>query len=56
LGTSTLLSHISPQIKAIVFDPIQDIYKARQDPDFFLDSITAPLLEIYTNRAPQTRK
>ena len=44
VGKSTLLSHIFPQIKAIVFDPIQDIYKARQDPDFFLDSFPAPLI------------
>lgn len=43
-GKSTLLSHLFPQIKTIVFDPIQDLYKARQDPDLFLDSFTPPII------------
>lgn len=43
-GKSTLLSHLFPEVKAFVFDPIQDIYKARQDPDLFLDSFPAPLI------------
>ncbi len=44
VGKSTLLSHLFPGIKTIVFDPIQDLYKARQDPDLFLDSFPAPLI------------
>lgn len=44
VGKSTLLSHLFPDMKAIVFDPIQDIYKARQDPDLFLNSFPAPLI------------
>ena len=44
VGKSTLLSHLFPQIKSIVFDPIQDIYGARRDPDLFLESFPAPLI------------
>lgn len=44
VGKSTLLTHLFPKIKTIVFDPIQDIYNARQDPDLFLDSFPAPLI------------
>jgi uncharacterized protein len=44
VGKSTLLTHLFPDIKAIVFDPIQDIYQARQDPDLFLDSFPAPII------------
>lgn len=43
-GKSTLLSHLFPHIKSFVFDPIQDTYNARRDPDFFLQSFTAPLI------------
>jgi predicted AAA+ superfamily ATPase len=43
-GKSTLLSHLFPKVKAFVFDPLQDLYKARQDPDLFLDSFPAPLI------------
>lgn len=44
VGKSTLLAHLFPEIKTIVFDPVQDIYKAREDPEFFLDSFPAPLI------------
>ena len=44
VGKSTLLSHLFPDVKAIVFDPVQDIYKAREDPEFFLDSFPSPLI------------
>lgn len=44
VGKSTLLTHLFPKIKTIVFDPIQDIYNARQDPDLFLDSFPSPLI------------
>lgn len=43
-GKSTLLAHLFPDIKAFVFDPLQDIYRARQDPDLFLESFPAPLV------------
>lgn len=44
VGKSTLLSHLFPNIKTFVFDPVQDIYGARQDPELFLESFPAPLI------------
>lgn len=44
VGKSTLLTHLFPNIKVIVFDPIQDIYNARRDPDLFLNSFPSPLI------------
>jgi predicted AAA+ superfamily ATPase len=44
VGKSTLLSHIFPDIKSIVFDPIQDIYGAREDPELFLNNFQSPLI------------
>lgn len=44
VGKSTLLSHLFPDIKTIVFDPVQDIYRARQDPELFLESFPSPLV------------
>lgn len=43
-GKSTLLSHVFPKHRAIVFDPVQDIYGARRDPDQFLASFPPPLI------------
>jgi len=44
VGKSTLLRHLFPDVKRIVFDPLQDLYGARRDPDLFLDSFPAPLI------------
>ncbi len=44
VGKSTLLGHYLPSVKSVVFDPIQDLYRARQDPDFFLNQMKAPLI------------
>ncbi|HEY4831482.1 MAG TPA: AAA family ATPase, partial [Waddliaceae bacterium] len=44
VGKSTLLSHLFPKMKTIVFDPIQDLFRAREDPDFFLESFPPPLI------------
>jgi hypothetical protein len=44
VGKSTLLAHLYPQIKRITFDPVQDLYGARRDPDLFLDNFPAPLV------------
>ncbi|MBN2123822.1 MAG: ATP-binding protein [Deltaproteobacteria bacterium] len=44
VGKSTLLAHLFPDVKTIVFDPIQDLYGARQDPDLFLDNFPPPLI------------
>jgi predicted AAA+ superfamily ATPase len=44
VGKSTLLQHAFPDIKAVVFDPVQDLYGARRDPDQFLDTFGTPLI------------
>ncbi len=44
VGKSTMLAHVLPDIKTFVFDPVQDIYGARQDPDLFLDTYPPPLI------------
>ncbi len=38
VGKSTLLAHLFPETPVVVFDPVQDIYGARSDPDQFLDT------------------
>ena len=44
VGKSSLLTHLLPTTKAFVFNPVQDTYKARQDPHLFLNSFPAPLI------------
>ncbi len=44
VGKSTLLRHVFPDIKAVVFDPVQDILGAREDPDRFLETFGSPLI------------
>jgi predicted AAA+ superfamily ATPase len=44
VGKSTLLAHMFPQLKAVVFDPVRDEYGVRHDPDLFLDNFPAPLI------------
>ncbi len=44
VGKSTLLAHLFPEMKTIVFDPVQDIYGARRDPDLFLNNFPPPLI------------
>lgn len=53
VGKSTLLSHLFPEIKMIVFDPLQDLYNARKDPDFFLKSFPSPLILDEVQYVPQ---
>ena len=43
-GKSTLFAHLLPGIKTFVFDPVQDLYDARKDPDRFLDLFPPPLI------------
>lgn len=52
-GKSTLLRHLLPKSKIIVFDPIQDLYEARKDPDRFLDLFPAPLVLDEVQFAPE---
>ena len=44
VGKSSLLIHLYPDTKIFVFDPIQDQYNIRQDPDLFLKSFNPPLI------------
>lgn len=44
VGKSTLLNHVYPNYQHLVFDPSQDRYNARTDPDLFLKNFKAPLL------------
>jgi uncharacterized protein len=53
VGKSTLLAHLFPEVKMVVFDPIQDIYGARRDPDLFLDNFSPPLILDEVQFAPE---
>jgi len=52
-GKSTLLQHLLPQAKMIVFDPVQDLYEARKDPDRFLSLFPTPLVLDEVQFAPE---
>lgn len=52
-GKSTFFHHLLPDVKVIVFDPIQDLYDARKDPDRFLDLFPAPLILDEVQFAPE---
>ncbi len=43
-GKSSLLTHLFPNIKAFVFDPIQDLFNTRKNPDLFLTDFPAPII------------
>jgi hypothetical protein len=54
VGKSTLLAHFGrDQVKTFVFDPNDDLYGARRDPDFFLDQHQTPLLLDEVQYAPE---
>lgn len=53
VGKSTLLHHIFPDIRQIVFDPVQDLYGARSDPDQFLETFGSPLILDEVQYAPE---
>lgn len=53
VGKSTLLNHLFPQVKTIVFDPDQDLFGARKDPDLFLSSFAGPLILDEVQYAPE---
>ena len=45
VGKSTLLQHVfGGKAEVVVFDPVQDIGNARQDPDLFLDNHPPPMI------------
>ncbi len=53
VGKSTMLSHMHPELRTIVFDPILDRFGARSDPDLFLDSFPGPLILDEVQYAPE---
>lgn len=53
VGKSTLLKHLFPTTKCFVFDPLEDLYHARKDPDLFLQSYTPPLILDEVQYVPQ---
>ncbi len=53
VGKSTLLKHVFPELKTVVFDPLQDIYGARKDPDLFLDNFPSPVILDEIQYAPE---
>ncbi len=44
VGKSTLLHHALPHAQVIIFEPLQDLYNARRDPDLFLNNFPSPLI------------
>ncbi len=40
--TSLIQNLLGSQAKTYTFDPVQDLYQARKDPDLFLDQIGFP--------------
>ncbi len=44
VGKSTLLSHLFPQFKRVVFDPLVDIAAAKTDPELFLKNNPTPII------------
>jgi len=44
VGKSTLIRHVFPGVRDFTFDPDQDIFGARADPDLFLDNFRNPLI------------
>ena len=53
VGKSTLLKHMLPDIKMFVFDPVQDLFGARQDPDLFLNNFKSPIILDEVQFAPE---
>ncbi|MCL4380465.1 ATP-binding protein [Candidatus Dependentiae bacterium] len=44
VGKSSLFSHLFPTVKSVVFDPVQDIYNVRNNPDLFLQDFGKPII------------
>lgn len=53
VGKSTLLRHLYPRFRSITFDPVQDRYDARRDPDLFLKNFPPPLILDEIQYAPE---
>jgi len=44
VGKSTLVRHAFPGVRDFTFDPDQDLFRAKADPDLFLDNFRSPLI------------
>lgn len=44
VGKSSLLAHLYPDLKHLTFDPYNDQYGAKADPDQFLKNFPVPLI------------
>src|ERR1051325_11645252 len=44
VGKSTLLTHVFPNLKHVVFDPVDDKFSVRSDPDLFLQNFPSPII------------
>lgn len=53
VGKSTLLSHLFPKARHVVFDPVVDVGGARRDPEFFLQQHPPPLILDEVQFAPE---
>ena len=54
VGKSTLIKEVfKDRLKTIVFDPVEDVGQARQDPDFFLQNNPPPLFLDEVQYAPE---
>ena len=53
VGKTTMLRHVFPDYKHITFDPVEDVYNARKDPDLFLDNFPPPLILDEIQYAPE---
>lgn len=53
VGKSTLLSHYFPDAEHITFDPVVDIFNARQDPELFIDNLKLPIILDEIQFAPE---
>jgi hypothetical protein len=54
VGKTTLIENLyKDQIKTIVFDPVIDLYNARNDPDFFLQNLSCPVFFDEIQYAPE---
>ena len=53
VGKSKLLQHTFPDVRAITFDPDEDVYQARQDPAFFFKTQPCPLILDEIQYAPE---
>jgi len=44
VGKSSLLAHLFPDNKIFVFDPVQDLFNVRKNPDLFLNDFKSPII------------